>query len=91
MIDTAISSTITPVTSGVSLREYQLRTDNDALVQHNAQLQGENSDLRAEQRRLATENGDLQREVGALQREISRSTRATDPGSTSGTLLDVYA
>lgn len=91
MIDTSLSSSITPASSGPSLQERQLRTENSALVQQNAQLQGENRDLRAEQRRLAAENGDLQREVGDLQRDLTRSAQATSPDSTSGTLLDVYA
>lgn len=91
MIDTSLSSPITPATRGPSLQERQLRTENSALVQQNAQLQGENRDLRTEQRRLAAENGDLQREVGDLQREITRGDRAASPDSTSGTLLDVYA
>ena len=91
MIDTTLSSTVTAVATGPSLRERQLHTENSALAQQNAQLQGENRDLRAEQRRLAAENGDLQREVGDLQREITRGDRAASPDSTSGTLLDVYA
>jgi uncharacterized protein YlxW (UPF0749 family) len=88
MIDTTISNT---ASTSASLRERQLRTENSTLAQQNAQLQGENRDLRAEQRRLASENSDLQRELGDLQRDITRSDRAANPDSTSGTLLDVYA
>jgi cell division protein FtsB len=90
MIDSSLSTTATN-TAGSALRERQLRGENSALVQQNAQLQGENRDLRAEQRRLVSENAGLQQTVGDLQRELTRSERAADPDSTSGTLLDVYA
>ncbi|MEW6647463.1 MAG: hypothetical protein AB1450_09715 [Pseudomonadota bacterium] len=93
MIDTSFSTTATSTTgtTGSARREQQLRGENSALVQQNAQLQGENRDLRAEQRRLVSENAGLQQTVGDLQRELTRSERAADPDSTSGTLLDVYA